>query len=119
MDQRVDNERRTDSAPNREATTPVGAAAKKRSWRDIMQKRRGLVLAIAAGTIISLFLIVVWWLNARQYETTDDAFIDTRTVQISAQVAAGIVAVPVTDNQLVDAGTELVHLDDRDYVAQV
>jgi membrane fusion protein (multidrug efflux system) len=39
-------------------------------------------------------------------------------VQISAQVAAAIVNVPVTDNQLVDAGTELVRLDDRDYVAQ-
>ena len=50
--------------------------------------------------------------------STDDAFIDTRTVQISAQVAAAIVNVPVTDNQLVEAGTELVRLDDRDYVAQ-
>jgi membrane fusion protein (multidrug efflux system) len=39
-------------------------------------------------------------------------------VQISAQVAAAIVDVPVTDNQLVDAGAELVRLDDRDYVAQ-
>jgi membrane fusion protein (multidrug efflux system) len=52
------------------------------------------------------------------YESTDDAFIDSRTVQISAQVAAAIVDVPVTDNQLVDAGAELVRLDDRDYVAQ-
>jgi membrane fusion protein, multidrug efflux system len=39
-------------------------------------------------------------------------------VQISAQVAAAIVDVPVTDNQLVDAGAGLVRLDDRDYVAQ-
>jgi membrane fusion protein (multidrug efflux system) len=39
-------------------------------------------------------------------------------VQISAQVGAAIVGVPVTDNQVVDAGTELVRLDDRDYVAQ-
>jgi membrane fusion protein (multidrug efflux system) len=61
---------------------------------------------------------VVWWLNARHYESTDDAFIDTRTVQISAQVAAAIVDVPVTDNQLVEAGAVLVRLDDRDYVAQ-
>ena len=39
-------------------------------------------------------------------------------MQISAQVAAAIVDVPVTDNQLVDAGAELARLDDRDYVAQ-
>ncbi len=49
------------------------------------------------------------------YESTDDAFIDARTVQISAQVAAAIVDVPVNDNQLVEAGAELVRLDDRDY----
>ncbi len=39
-------------------------------------------------------------------------------MQISAQVAAAIVDVPVTDNQVVEAGTELARLDDRDYVAE-
>ena len=38
---------------------------------------------------------------------------------ISAQVGAAIVDVPVTDNQLVEAGAVLVRLDDRDYRAQV
>ena len=38
---------------------------------------------------------------------------------ISAQISAAIIDVPVTDNQLVDAGAELVRLDDRDYQAQV
>jgi membrane fusion protein (multidrug efflux system) len=73
---------------------------------------------IAVGSIILVALLAAWWLHARNYESTDDAFIDTRTVQISAQVGAAIVGVPVTDNQVVDAGTELVRLDDRDYVAQ-
>ena len=52
-------------------------------------------------------------------KSTDDAFIDARTVSISAQVGAAIVDVPVTDNQLVEAGTVLVRLDDRDFRAQV
>ena len=73
---------------------------------------------LVIGGIIAAALLVGWWLHARNYESTDDAFIDSRTVQISAQVAAAIVDVPVTDNQLVDAGAELVRLDDRDYVAQ-
>jgi membrane fusion protein (multidrug efflux system) len=76
-----------------------------------------LVLLVAGGIVLAA-LVVAWWLHARNYESTDDAFIDARTVQISAQVAAAIVDVPVTDNQLVNAGTELVRLDDRDYVAQ-
>ena len=124
MDQRVDNERRSDSTPGREASpaggvtkTAGGAAIKKRSWRDIYDERRGLVTLIAIGGVVLLLLLFFWWLHARNYESTDDAFIDTRTVQISAQVAAAIVDVPVTDNQLVEAGAELVRLDDRDYVA--
>jgi membrane fusion protein, multidrug efflux system len=123
MDQRVDNERRSDSERRLDSTPPevtsaFDEASKKPSWRSNLRKRRGLAMAIAISTAILLGLIVVWWLHARQYESTDDAFIDTRTVQISAQVAAAIVDVPVTDNQLVEAGAVLVRLDDRDYIAQ-
>jgi membrane fusion protein (multidrug efflux system) len=124
MDQRVDKERRSDSTPGREASpaggetkTAGGVVTKKRSWRDVYAERRGLVAPIAIGTVVLLLLLFFWWLHARQYESTDDAFIDTRTVQISADVAAAIVEVPVTDNQLVEAGAELVRLDDRDYIA--
>ncbi len=62
--------------------------------------------------------ILLWWLNARQYESTDDAFIDARTVQISPQIGAAIVDVPVNDNQVVEQGAVLARLDDRDFVAQ-
>jgi membrane fusion protein, multidrug efflux system len=122
MDQRVDNERRSDSeqridSPPREITAAFDEASKK-SWRNKLRKRRGLVITITIGAALALGLIVAWWLNARHYESTDDAFIDTRTVQISTQVAAAIVDVPVTDNQLVEAGAVLVRLDDRDYIAQ-
>ncbi|RVA16005.1 HlyD family secretion protein, partial [Mesorhizobium sp. M7D.F.Ca.US.004.03.1.1] len=41
---------------------------------------------ISIAILLVLFLIalglVLWWLNARQYESTDDAFIDARTVTI-------------------------------------
>jgi membrane fusion protein (multidrug efflux system) len=78
---------------------------------------------IVAGIVVALIAIAVatllWWLNARQFETTDDAFIDARTVPISAQLNAAIVDVPVTDNQLCEAGTVLIRLDDRDFRAQV
>jgi membrane fusion protein, multidrug efflux system len=122
MDQRVDNERRSDSeqridSPPREIMAAFDEASKK-SWRNKLRKRSGLVIAITIGAALALGLIVAWWLNARHYESTDDAFIDARTVQISAQVAAAIVDVPVTDNQLVEAGAVLVQLDDRDYIAQ-
>jgi len=84
-----------------------------------MQARRRPVLLVAALIIIGIVAVVTWWINTSGYESTDDAFIDARTVSISAQVGAAIVDVPVTDNQLVDAGAVLLRLDDRDYKAQV
>ena len=118
MDQRVDDERRSDSAPSRDVTSSR-AGGPKRSWRNAFRERRGLAVVLAATGVVLLLLLVLWWLHARQYESTDDAFIDARTVSISAQVGAAIVDVPVTDNQLVEPGTVLVRLDDRDYKAQV
>jgi membrane fusion protein, multidrug efflux system len=122
MDQRVDNERRPDSerpdSQNRRTRPAIDDAAGKSSWRRDFRSRRSFIPLLAIGGVILTALAVAWWLHARNYETTDDAFIDARTVQISSQVAAAIVDVPVTDNQLVDAGAELVRLDDRDYVAQ-
>ena len=118
MDQRVEKERRTDPAPGRDTAPAAAGAAKKRSLLAPLRRRRGLALVVIVGAAVLILAVVLWWLHARHYESTDDAFIDTRTVQISAQVAAAIVDVPVTDNQVVGAGAELVRLDDRDYVAQ-
>ena len=72
-----------------------------------------LVLIAVAGCAVG----VAWWLNARHYEDTDDAFIDARSSEISAQVAAAIIDVPVTDNEIVQPGQPLVRLDDRDFRA--
>ena len=78
------------------------------------------------ATIVCLGLIVagaiggtLWYLNARHYESTDDAFIDGRPVLISPQVTGDIVQVNVTDNQLVKAGDLLAKIDPRDYQAAV
>jgi membrane fusion protein, multidrug efflux system len=116
MDQHVDNESSTDSASGRDAKS--AGAAPRRSWRETLRERRGLVLLIAVITVVVLVVVLLWWLHARQYESTDDAFIDARTVQISSQISAAVVDVPVDDNQTVEKGAVLVRLDDRDYVAQ-
>jgi membrane fusion protein (multidrug efflux system) len=84
-----------------------------------MRRHPWATAAAAMAIIAVLAAALIWWLNARHYESTDDAFIDARTVQISPQVGGVIVDVPVTDNQRVTAGSPLVHIDPRDYQVAV
>src|SRR5262249_3974657 len=63
-----------------------------------------LLFAIIAG-------VLLWWLQARKYETTDDAFIDAHIVRVSAQIAGQLTAIHVQDNQLVHEGEQLVEID--------
>jgi membrane fusion protein (multidrug efflux system) len=62
---------------------------------------------------------IIWWLSVRDYESTDDAFVDARNVSVSPQVVGAIIQVPVTDNELVQTGGLLVQIDPRDYEAAV
>jgi membrane fusion protein (multidrug efflux system) len=77
--------------------------------------RIGIVVAI----IILLIGGIIWWLIERQYEDTDDAFIDAHIVHISPQVAGQVIAVRVNDNQRVRKGQVLVEIDSADADARL
>jgi len=44
-------------------------------------------------------IAIIWWLHARNYESTDDAFIDAHVVQIAPRIAGQVARVLVRDNQ--------------------
>lgn len=117
MDQRVDDERRQETVPGRPARPSPAEQPREPSWLDRLRAHRTLVLTIAAIVIALVIGVIVWWIGASHYVSTDDAFIDARTVTISAQLNAQVVDVPVTDNQPVKAGTVLVRLDPSDFQA--
>jgi membrane fusion protein (multidrug efflux system) len=74
------------------------------------------------GIALLVILVVVgiaWWLNARQYEDTDDAFIDTHIVHLSTQIAGPVVRILVNDNQAVRQGQLLVELDSSDEMTRL
>jgi membrane fusion protein (multidrug efflux system) len=78
------------------------------------RKRR--ILFIGAGAlIIGLIAGVGYWLYARQFESTDDAFIDGDIVQVSPKVSAYVKKIYVSNNQLIHKGDLLVELDPTDY----
>lgn len=110
---------RSDTAPGEETDTGTSESEPSRA-----EKMRGFVRSHPVGTAIGAiaFVLVVagavlWYLNARHFETTDDAFVDGRTFSIAPKVAGYILDVPVTDNQTVQAGATIARIDPRDYQA--
>lgn len=67
-----------------------------------------ILIAVAAVLIIGGTL---FWLHARQYETTDDAFVDAHIVRISAEVQGKLTHVADIDNRHVEAGTLLATIE--------
>jgi membrane fusion protein, multidrug efflux system len=88
---------------------PAEAAARKKRFFAIA----ALVLALVG--VVAL----IWWLHARNYESTDDAYIDAHIVHLAPQIAGRVLRVHVSDNQRVRAGELLVELDPADYRARV
>jgi len=103
-------------APDRGAPSPVRDEQKR---RNLLQRHPWLSAAAALLIVIVLAAATRWYIASLAYETTDDAFIDSRPVSISAQVSGAIVDVPVTDNQLIEAGGVLARIDNRDYLASL
>jgi membrane fusion protein (multidrug efflux system) len=84
----------------------------KQSWRERL--RAHWILA-ACVLLIALIGGVVYWLQVRHFESTDDAFVAARSFSVAPKVGGYVADVPVTDNQHVNAGDLLARIDDRDY----
>lgn len=85
---------------------PVTASEKPKG------RRRKWVLGIGLAVIAVLGIAAfIWWLDARHYESTDDAFLDAHVVEVSPRISGHVLKVLVNDNQEVKAGDLLVELD--------
>ncbi len=89
----------------REAKPPLARGRRKAFLIFFM-----VLLVIAAAGFL-------YWIHARQFESTDDAQVDGHLNPVSARVDGSITHVYVEDNQMVSAGQPLVDLDPRDYQA--
>ena len=72
---------------------------------------------VVGGIILGIVLLVafIYWLHARNFESTDDAYTTAHVHEISARVAGTIETVNVDDNQIVKTGDVLLVLDQRDF----
>jgi membrane fusion protein (multidrug efflux system) len=91
-------------------TAPAGVA-------NLMQRRRRrtwlLILGVAL-VIIALVTLLWWWLYARNYQSTDDAYVAGDLVGVMSQVSGTVVAIGADETDRVQAGQELVKLDNTD-----
>ncbi|MBV8681281.1 MAG: HlyD family secretion protein [Caulobacteraceae bacterium] len=88
-------------------------------------KKKGLLqrpVLLTSGAVALIVIILgalIWWLHARHFETTDDAYVDTHIVRLAPQIPGQVVRVLAVDNERVNAGDLLVLIDSAPTKAQV
>ncbi|EOV9005355.1 multidrug efflux MFS transporter periplasmic adaptor subunit EmrA [Cronobacter malonaticus] len=94
---------------NAENTTPQQPVSNKKG------KRKGaLLLLTLLFVVIAVAYGVYWFLVARHFEETDDAYVAGNQVQIMAQVSGSVTKVWVENTDFVKKGDVLVTLDQTD-----
>ena len=75
-----------------------------------------LILLLVVPLVVG---ISYWLVDRQQYETTDDAYLQSNIVLISPRVQGYVTQIAINDNQAVKQGDVLLTIDDRDYQAKV
>ncbi|WP_234681709.1 HlyD family secretion protein [Bradyrhizobium monzae] len=101
--------------PERETKDQSGNPDRAPSLRERIAEHWLLALVGAAVLIAALVGGLLYWLEVRHYESTDDAFVAARSFSVASKVGGYVTDVPVTDNQHVNAGDLIAKIDERDY----
>jgi len=80
---------------------------------------RHRIALLVAGPVLAAFVIFIFYLAGGRYVSTDDAYIQSARVDISANVSARLDAIYVHDNQAVAKGAILFKLDPRRFEVAV
>jgi len=97
---------------NPDETPVAAAAARARSRMFPRGSRRALMIL---GPAVVLVGALYFWLSGGRYESTDDAYVETARVAISASVSGRVDEVAVRENQSVRKGEVLFRIDDAPF----
>jgi len=84
--------------------------------------QRSKLVPIAVAAVVGLIIVIggtLWWLNKQHFETTENAFVQADTVQVSPQVSGYVVEVLVSDNEHVEAGQVVARIDPTTFQARL
>ncbi|MFL6255394.1 MAG: HlyD family secretion protein [Pyrinomonadaceae bacterium] len=84
-----------------------------------LYRRPAFLIVAALVLVLALVFGLRYWSYARAHETTDDAFIDGRIVQVSPKVSGYVVKLHVKENQEVKEGDLIAELDARDFESRL
>ncbi|MDB5396539.1 MAG: HlyD family secretion protein [Rhodospirillales bacterium] len=99
-----------------ERSTPIAPAPVTNLIPDSMKRRmtwRRILLLL--GPIVLVLAGSIYYLFSGRIVSTDDAYIKSRMLSVTATVPGQVVAVPVNDNQTVKRGDVLVQIDPAPY----
>jgi membrane fusion protein, multidrug efflux system len=134
-DQEPSADARTDFFPVRERPPqerPPGgklpaedeSQGREKDHEDSGETRKSLLrrhpVALAIGVVLLLAALPIgylYWNYTTHFEYTEDAYIAARQFAIAPEVSGYLTAVPVTDNEHVNAGGVIARIDDRTYRA--
>jgi membrane fusion protein (multidrug efflux system) len=116
------DERNSDAAPNdaggeedeSEAEDDRSARQKANDW---LKSPRHRLIAIIVAIVLMLALagVALWWLEARKWQSTDNAYIRGPIARLSPGVSGNVTRVFVIDNQLVRPGQPLAAISAGSY----
>jgi membrane fusion protein (multidrug efflux system) len=98
----------TEPAPVVQATDPTPE-----------RRRRLRTPLLLAAPVIAIVVGLFFYLSGGRYQETDNGYIQSGLVPVSASVSGPVVAIAVTDNQRVKTGDVLFRIDPAPYQAAV
>ena len=96
-----------------------GDGKQKSEKKEDPRSRARLIFIVSVVVLLLLTGVLLWWLHARNFESTDDAQIDGHLHPIAARVEGTVMTVTAENNQPVKQGDLLVELDPRDYAVSL
>lgn len=106
------------TAPEPPAAVPAAPAARVGEAPPVRpprpSRRRGFAILALVVALCAAAYGSYWFLYARHFESTDDAYVDGDVVQITSEVPGTVIGLHADDTQFVARGQPLLKLDPAD-----